>query len=200
MNAFKWLGIAAAVVVGWFALGYISLVNNDESVNGKWGEYQNQLMRRADLFPTLGQLLDRYKIHEEKVQLGVAQARTLQVQIGGISREELANSPDLQRKLQEMEKSLTASLNAALVNIRAVAEQQPNLKADTLFAKTMDEVAGTQNRVAVARGRAIEATISYNQTRRTFGLPVSLAMPATFPAKEYYKAPPEAEKNPQLFN
>lgn len=186
--------VALLVVVVFFVIGvglYNGLVGRDENVNGAWSEVQNQLKRRSDLIPNVVNTVKGYAAHESGVFEAVTKARASIGQVAGLDPAQLAGDLSLQKKLLDAEQGLSASLGRLI----AVAEAYPELKANQNFAKLQDELAGTENRIAVARKRAIDATRDYNRSRRQFPT-VILAQLGGFEAKEYYEAPESAQEVP----
>ena len=173
------LGFLILIGIG----SYNNLVTMDEKVNGAWSEVQNQLKRRNDLIPNLVNTVKGYAKHEQDTFTLVTDARAKIGQITNIDAEKLATDPQLQKQLLEAQQGLKSALSRLL----AVAENYPVLKADTSFLRLQDELAGTENRIAVARGRAIKSTKDYNQSIRAFPT-VVLANLFGFIKKDYYEA------------
>lgn len=160
---------------------YNSLVFGEEQVEASWSQVENQLQRRFDLIPNLVQTVKGYAAHEEEVFTQIAQART---QYGGAATvEEAAQAND----------NLTSALSRLLV----VVENYPQLKADVQFTQLMDELAGTENRLAVARQDYNEVVRTFNSDVRSF--PGSLiAGMFGFEKKEYFEAANGAETAPSV--
>jgi LemA protein len=192
MKIGKWIALGAIIIIllsAWSS--YNGLVNRDEAVNGGWSENQNQIKRRNDLVPNLVSTVKGYVAHESGVLEQVTEARAKVGQAVNIDVAKLANDPALQKQLLAAQQSLNASLGRLI----AVAENYPQLKADQGFLKLQDELAGTENRIAVARGRAIKATQEFNQYRR--GFPTNIVAGVIgFERKQYYEAPAEEQKVP----
>jgi LemA protein len=184
---------AVAIVAATLWTGYNGLVSRDEAVNAAWSEVQNQLKRRTDLIGNLVETVKGSAAHEHTTLADLVKERAKVSQAVNVDVSKLVNDPEAQKKLLEAQNSMNASLTRFL----AVAESYPQLKANESFLKLQDELAGTENRVAVARGRAIATTQEYNKGIRTFPA-VFIARFAGFTAKEYYKAPEEEQKAPQV--
>ena len=90
-------------------------------------------------------------------------------------------------------------LTQALRQLFAVAENYPNLKADAQFQTLSSELAGTQNRIAVARGRFVDAVKTYNNAVQTFPGNIFAGMFGFAPSKEYFKAQQGAMTTPKVF-
>lgn len=127
--------IIFVVIALLFIPKYNSLVSAEENVDSKWAQVENQLQRRFDLIPNLVESVKGYANHEQEVITSITEARA---QMGS------ANSPQEQAVAND---ALTGALSRLLV----VVENYPNLKADANFRQLMDELAGTENRLAVAR-------------------------------------------------
>jgi LemA protein len=191
MSKSLWALVFAGFVVLLFWGGYNSLATKNVAVDSAWSEVQNQLKRRADLIPNLVSTVQGYATHEKDVFTAVTEARAQVSQSVNIDASKLANDPALQKQLLDAQNNLNASLGKLI----AVAEAYPDLKAAPNFAKLQDELAGTENRIAVARGRAIAATQSFNSSVVTFPN-VLLAGIFGFQKKEFYVAPEGSETVP----
>ncbi len=172
---------------------YNGLVGSDENVSGAWSEVQNQLKRRNDLIPNLVSTVQGYATHESEVFSQVTEARAKVSQAVTIDASKLADNPRLQKQLLEAQQSLNASLGRLI----AVAENYPQLKANENFLGLQHELAGTENRIGVARGRAIDATKSYNKGIRMFPT-IIVARLGGFTAKEYYEATEAEQQVPEV--
>lgn len=142
--------------------GYNTLQTQDESVTAAWSDVVNQYQRRADLFDNLVEVTKKYASQEKEVFTEVANARSA---AGSIQMTpEMLNDPAAMQKFQDAQ----AQMGSALSRLLAVSENYPELKSDRLFENLQQEIAGTENRIAVARKRYIEAVQAYNGTVRKF--------------------------------
>jgi LemA protein len=142
--------------------GYNTLQSADEQIKAGWGEVLNQYQRRADLVPNLVNVVQGYAAHEKEVLENVTAARS---KVGAIqATPELINNPQALARFQEAQ----GELGSALSRLLAVAENYPQLKADGLFRDLQAQLEGTENRIAVARNRYIQAVKEYNVTVRSF--------------------------------
>ena len=142
--------------------GYNTFQTSDEQIKASWAEVLNQYQRRADLIPNLVNTVKGYAAHEKEVLLGVTEARA---RVGSIqATPELINDPEAFAKFQAAQGQLTSALSRLLV----VAENYPQLKSDANFRDLQAQLEGTENRVAVARNRYIQAVQGYNVAVRSF--------------------------------
>ncbi|MGE7673527.1 LemA family protein [Lysinibacillus sp. NPDC094403] len=160
---------------------YNSLVTAEESVVSKWAQVENQLQRRYDLIPNLVESVKGYANHEKEVIASITEARA---QMGS------AHSPKEQAVAND-------ALNGALSRLLVVVENYPNLKADANFRQLMDELAGTENRLAVAREDYNNEVQAFNKTVKRFPGNLIAGM-FGFEQKEYFKAAAGAEKAPSI--
>jgi LemA protein len=156
------LAVLAAAVLGLSGCGYNNLQSQDEGVKAAWSEVVNQYQRRADLIPNLVNTVKGYAAQEQKVLIGVTEARA---KVGSIQvTPEVLNNPELFKKYQAAQ----GELSGALKSLLAVTENYPQLKSDQNFRDLQSQLEGTENRITVARNRYIAAVQSYNVTVRQF--------------------------------
>ena len=146
--------------------GYNRIQSTDERIKACWAEVLNQYQRRADLVPNLVNVVKGYAEHEKEVLTRVTEARA---KVGAMqATPELLNDEQAFARFQAAQRDLAGAIARLLV----VAENYPQLKADAGFRDLQAQLEGTENRIAVARNRYIEAVQSYNVTVRSF--PVNL--------------------------
>ena len=152
-------GIAGLVVLGLIVIlgltsigSYNKLVSLKENVDSKYSDIDVQLQRRCDLIPNLVNTVKGFTDHESSVLASISD-----------SRAKLAGASSISEKA-EANQELSNSLSRLLV----VAENYPNLKADSQFTALMDNLEGTENRLAVARKDYNAAVESYNKAVRSF--------------------------------
>ncbi len=161
MRALK-IALVGAMVVLLSGCGYNKLQQQDEGVKSAWAEVLNQYQRRADLIPNLVATVKGFAAQEQAVLLGVTEARA---KTGSIQlTPELINDEAAFRKFQAVQGELTQ----ALKSLFAVTENYPQLKSDQVFLNLQADIAGTENRITVARQRYIDAVKIYNTTVRSF--------------------------------
>ena len=160
---------------------YNSLVTMDEGVKAAWAQVENQLQRRYDLIPNLVETVKGYAAHEKEVFLKVTEARS---KVGGattINDKIAANN----------------GLTAALSRLLLVVERYPDLKANTNFIRLQDELAGTENRIAVERRRYNETVKVYNIKIRRFPTNLLAGM-FGFEKASFFEVPKERQEAPKV--
>ncbi|WP_425291867.1 LemA family protein [Caldanaerovirga acetigignens] len=177
--------LAIVVVVAFLLLfafsSYNGLVAAEENVNSKWSQVENQLQRRADLIPNLVETVKGYAAHEQEIFTEVTRAREKLISAGSVAEKAQAD----------------AELTSALSRLLAIVENYPTLKADANFRQLADELAGTENRIAVARMDYNNAVQRYNSRIRSFPT-VIIAKIMGFEKKEYFKAEEGAYEAPKV--
>jgi LemA protein len=155
-------GLLALASLGLTGCGYNTIQTQDEAVKAAWSEVVNQYQRRADLIPNLVNTVKGYAAQEEKVLVGVteARARATSIQL----TPELLNDPEALKKFQAAQGELTSALKSLI----AVSENYPQLKSDQNFRDLQAQLEGTENRITVARNRYIESVQTFNGTIRQF--------------------------------
>jgi len=184
MTAYKrHLAVLAIVLAAVTASGcsYNKFVSQEEAVKAQWAQVQNQLQRRNDLIPNLVETVKGYATHEEGVFKEIAESRA---KLAG------ATTPADQIAAANQQ-------SAALGRLLVIVENYPNLKANEQFNRLMDELAGTENRLAVERMRYNERVQEYNTSRRQFP---GVLTAKIFSFKDYplFEAPPEARQVPKV--
>lgn len=157
-----WMVCCVAMVTVLSGCSYNQFQTQDQAVKAAWAEVLNQYQRRADLVPNLVSTVKGYAAQEKSVLLGVTEARA---KVGTIqATPELVNDEAAFKKFQAAQGELTSALKSLI----AVSENYPNLKSDQNFRDLQAQLEGTENRIAVARNRYIDAVRSYNVTVRSF--------------------------------
>lgn len=174
------IAIVAIVSMSLFSV-YNGLVSSDEAVSSAWSQVENQLQRRADLIPNLVNTVKGYASHEEKIFTEVTK-----------SREKLIGAGTIEDKA-EANQELTGSLSRLL----AIAENYPELKADANFRQLSDELAGTENRIAVSRMDYNNSVQLYNTKIRRFPTSIIAGM-FNFGPKDYFEAAEGAKEAPKV--
>ncbi|MCX8601862.1 MULTISPECIES: LemA family protein [unclassified Gilliamella] len=149
--------LVLVIIAAFFCFSrYNGIQTRDEGVAAAWSEVVNQYKRRADLTPNLVNAVKGYTTHEKEVLTQVTDARS---KVGSIQiNADQLTDPALFAKFQQAQ----SELSTALSHLIAVSENYPDLKASSLFQDLMSQLEGTENRIAVARGRYIQAVQSFN--------------------------------------
>jgi len=178
-------GVIALVLIGslyFFVTGnYNTFVSLDESVKSSWAQVENQLQRRFDLIPNLVETVKGYAKQEKDVLIEVTNARA---KVGGA-----ASVPE---KI-----SANNELSSALSRLLVVVENYPDLKSNQNFIRLQDELAGTENRIAVERKRYNDAVKTYNIAIRSFPANLLVGM-FNFQSATFFEAPATAKAAPQV--
>jgi LemA protein len=172
---------AAVLLVGTCVGSYNRLVQAEESVDGAWSQVENVLQRRADLIPNLVETVKGYAAHEREIFTEVAEARSRLLGARDPAQVELEN----------------ARLESALGRLLAIAENYPQLRASENFRALQDELAGSENRIAVERMRYNEAVRGFNARIRRFPTRI-IASAAGFDRKTYFEAERGAREVPKV--
>ena len=160
---------------------YNRFVGQEEAIKTQWAQVENQLQRRNDLIPNLVETTKGIAQQEKDVFGQIAD-----------SRARLAGARTPEETIQAANQQ-----SAALARLLVVVENYPQLRSSETFNRLMDELSGTENRIAVERMRYNERVQEYNTARRQFPANVTAGL---FGFKEYplFNAPPEAERAPKV--
>jgi LemA protein len=181
----KWiLGLVGfLLVIFLICMGsYNSLVSSNEAVEAQWSQVENVMQRRFDLIPNLVATVKGYAKHEKDVleevtrlrsQWGAAQTRDAKVQTSD-------------------------QLEGTLNHLMVVLENYPDLKANEGFLKLQDELAGTENRIAVERQRYNEDLQDYNVKVRSFPSNIMASIFGYQRKDAYFKAVTGADQPPKV--
>jgi LemA protein len=192
----KWLGCLAVlalvvlVVGGMLVMGYNSLVQLGQGVDAQWANVENQYQRRADLIPNLVSTVRGAADFEKSTLEAVVNARA---SVGQVNVGNLPNDPAAFARFQAAQDSLSSALSRLMV----VVERYPELKANQNFRDLQVALEGTENRIAVERGRFNETAQAYNTARLRFPT-VLFANLLGMREKAYFKAAPGSEQAPSV--
>ena len=175
------IGAVILLIAGLLISKYNSMVTMSEKVDATFSDIDTQLQRRADLIPNLVSSVQGYMAHEQEAIAKVTDART-----------KLVNASSVEEKGQA-DTQLTGALN----NLLAIAENYPDLKANENFNTLMDELAGTENRVATARKDYNDIVKEFNTLIKRFPNSLLAGM-FGFSEREYFKAEEGANEVPKV--
>ena len=176
------LGVIALVIILSLVGLYNGIVSKNEAITASWAQVENQLQRRNDLIPNLVNTVKGYAAHEKSVFEEVTAARSAWAKAGTVDEKVKAAS----------------QVDSALSRLLLVAENYPNLKANDTFLRLMDELSGTENRIAVERMRYNQAVRDYNVTVRMFPGNIVAKRFGYKIATEYFKAEEKAKGVPEV--
>src|SRR5213082_2694304 len=173
------LAVATTPLAG---CSYNTLVSQEQAIKAQWAQVENQLQRRNDLIPNLVETTKGFAQHEEAVYKDIADSR---------SKLLAAKSP---------EETIAAAnqQTSALGRLLAVVENYPQLKANEQFNRLMDELAGTENRLAVERMRYNEKVQAYNTSRRQFPANITAGIFGFKGDYKLFEAPESAKVAPKV--
>ena len=181
--------IAAFTVLS--GCGYNEVIDQDETVKATWAEVQNQYKRRADLVPNLVKVVQGAANFERETLQKVVEARA---SVGSLKVD--SSTIEDPQKLQEFE-AAQAKLGGALSRLLVVSENYPDLKSSASFRDLQSQLEGTENRIAVARGRYIEAVAGYNKVVLRFPTSIGASLRGK-KERPTFTGNPEDEKAPEI--
>jgi LemA protein len=154
--------ILFALTLSLTGCGYNQFQSQNEQIKASWSEVINQFQRRADLIPNLVNVVKGQADFEQSTLLSVVEARSKATAIQVSPA--LVNDPQALQKYQQAQQNLSGALSRLLV----VSENYPALRANQAFIDLQAQLEGTENRIAVARHRYIQAVQEYNVTVHSF--------------------------------
>lgn len=196
------MGLALAAIIIASVVSFNGLVSKEEAVFGAWAQVESTLQRRADLIPSLVETVSAYVKHERETLESVTRMRAEAVdQIVSdqsalrSALEDVAGLED-ESAMAALQKA-NAKLDRALVDVMALAEAYPELRASDQFLELQGQLEGTENRINVARLRFNETVEQYNGAIRRVPGSV-LAGLGGFRRKAYFKAEESASQKPTV--
>lgn len=183
-KAWFWIIVVIVILGLWFFSSYNGLVKREIAVDKAWSDIEVQYQRRFDLIPNLVNTVKGYSGLEERVLTEITEARSRWQ--GAVS------SGDTNSAV-----AAAGQVEGALSRLIAVAENYPDLKASQTYLSLMDELAGTENRVAVSRTRYNEAGADYNYAIRRIPTSIVASM-FGFEKKTLFEAKAGASEVPEV--
>jgi LemA protein len=174
--------IAVAAATALPGCAYNQLTAQEEAIKSAWGEVQNQLQRRNDLVPNLVETVKGVAGQEQEVFGRIAE-----------SRAKLAGARTPAETMAAANEQ-----SAALARLLVIVENYPQLRSSESFNRLMDELSGTENRLAVARRRYNEAIQAYNTLRKQFPSNITATVFGFSGDYPYFEAPPETRDVPKV--
>ena len=178
------IGVIVLLAVFWFFGTRNSLVSLKEDVEMQQSQIETTLQRRSDLIPNLVATVKGYTTHEEEVFTEIADARS-----------KLAGS--IESGDMEGISEANNALDSALGRLLAISENYPDLKASEQFIALQDELAGTENRIAVARQYYNEKVKTYNTTVQKIPTSIVAGISGYYPM-QYFEADESAKEVPEV--
>jgi LemA protein len=185
MKALIVLGVVVllALIIGGSLMGARNdLVTEREAVKAAWSQVDVVLQRRVDLIPNLVETVKGAATHEEKVIGEVTEARA--AMMGAKTPQERINA--------------NSQLDGALGRLMVVVENYPNIKANENFMHLQDELAGTENRIAIERRKYNEVVQKYNTDIALFPKNIAASMFGFQREDAYFKADTAAKDAPKV--
>lgn|SRR5690348_6571495 len=173
--------VLVAAAVGLSGCSYNRFVSQDEAIKAQWAQVENQLQRRNDLIPNLVETVRGTAQQEQSVFGQIADSRAKLA--GAKTPQETINAANEQ--------------TAALARLLVVVENYPQLRSNDSFNRLMDELSGTENRLAVERMRYNERVQEYDTMRRRFPSNITARI-FGFEDHPYFNAPPAAQQLPRV--
>ncbi|UCB46958.1 MAG: LemA family protein [Spirochaetota bacterium] len=173
--------VLGVIIGGWYIGIRNTLVTMEENIDGNWAEIDNQLKRRADLIPNLVNTVKGFATQEREVFTQIAEARA---KLAGART--VGESADGYNQLQ-----------TALGRLLVIVERYPELKSNVNFLRLQDELAGTENRIAVARKRYNDSVRLFNTKIRRFPSSI-VARRMGYEQKEYFEIEEQAREVPEV--
>jgi LemA protein len=174
--------LLAWIVGGQYVSIRNSLVQQRNAIDGQWADVETQLQRRADLIPNLVATVKGIASHETEVFKDIADARA--ALIGGRTPQEKIQAND--------------QISSALSRLLVISENYPQLRSNENFLQLQDEIAGTENRIAIERRKYNEALQTYNANIEMFPNNVVASMSGFTRNDAYFKTEPGARTAPKV--
>ncbi|HOK55797.1 MAG TPA: LemA family protein [bacterium] len=181
LNVLLWT-ILLIFIFGIFVYQYNRLVYLDQKVKSSWAQVENVYQRRNDLIPNLVEVVKGYAKHEKELFIQVTEARTKWQNAKSISEKETA----------------AGEIDRVIGRLLLVVENYPQIKASTNFLSLQDELAGTENRIAVERRRYNIAVEEYNRIAKSFPTFIFVKIFGFDKEKSYFQAEKGSEKAPEI--
>ncbi|HVI07602.1 MAG TPA: LemA family protein [Candidatus Binatia bacterium] len=170
------------IVFGQYVSTKNTLVSKNEAVKAAWSQVDIVLQRRADLIPNLVETVKGYAQQEQTVFGDIARARSALLSAGTPQEKIAANG----------------QLDGALGRLLLVVENYPQLKSNENFLRLQDELAGTENRIAVERKRYNDTLRDYNTYVQQFPNSFFAGMAGFKPNEAYFEASPASREAPRV--
>jgi len=178
---FFWL-VFLIIIFFFFIFQYNRLVSLDQKVKSAWAQVENVYQRRSDLIPNLVEVVKGYAKHEKELFISVTEARTKWQNARSIYEKEIA----------------AGEIDKAIGRLLLIVENYPQIRASANFLSLQDELAGTENRIAVERRRYNLAVEEYNRVAKSFPTFIFVRMFGFEKEKNYFQAEKGSQKPPVI--
>jgi LemA protein len=189
------VALALFVSVAASGCGYNTLQSKQQNVKAKWSNVESQLQRRADLIPNAFEAAKAAGVQEQEVfgQIADARSRLLNATSAQPQGEGGDRTPEQKQAIIDANNSFGGTIGRLL----SLQENYPQLRSSESFQKFQDELTGTENRIAVARGDYNTAVQDYNTTRGSFPTVIAAKIYG-FKEEPYFKAEEGARQAPKI--
>lgn len=189
------LTIALVAAFGLSGCSYNELTAKQQNVRGKWSNVESNLQRRADLIPNLVETAKMAGVQEQEVfgQIADARSRLLNAQQQPAAGENGDKTPEQRQAIIDAANSFGGTIGRLL----SLQESYPQLRSSEAFMKVQDELAGTENRLNVARQDFTTAAQDYNTTRNSFPTVLTAGL-FGFKEEPYFQADPASRTVPTV--
>lgn len=189
------LTIAVFAAFGLSGCSYNELTAKQQGIKGKWANVESSLQRRADLVPNLVKAAQMSATQEQEVfgQVAEARSRLLNAQQATPQGEGGDKTPEQKQAILEANNSFGGTIGRLL----SLQEKYPDLRSNELFANVQTELAGTENRISVARTDYNNAVTDYNTARNSFPAVLTAGL-FGFKEEPFFEADPAARTAPDI--
>lgn len=174
------IGVLVVIIIAFFSIGN-GIVKEQNSVDSAFADIDTQLQRRNDLIPNLVSTVKGYAAHEEKIFTAISTAQSAMTKAETVTDKAAAND----------------QVSSALNGLLRLQVSYPDIKADKQFTQLADELAGTENRIAVARTRYNDVVKTYNNKVTLFPTSIVAGMRGAT-KKDFFKASESAKNKPSV--
>jgi LemA protein len=189
----------ALIIGGWAVGGYNTLIGKRNQVDNRWAQVENNLQRRADLIPNLANSVKGIANLEQNIYTRIADARAKMLSPTATPEEKIDANNEMTQAARDAGLLPSGGILGQGGRFLSITEQYPQLKSDQSFLRLQDELAGTENRLAVSRKDYNDAVTDYITAKQTFPTVILASlMRGTFPDKPFFKAEEPARRAPTV--
>jgi LemA protein len=189
------LTIAMVAVFGLSGCSYNDLTAKQQGVKGKWANVESSLQRRADLIPNLVKAAQMSAVQEQEVFGQIAEARSQL--LNAVQAAPAGQGGDKTPEQKQAVLDANNSFGGTIGRLLSLQENYPQLKSNELFMNVQTELAGTENRINVARTDYNAAVTEYNTTRNSFPAVLTAGL-LGFKEEPFFQAEQSAHTTPDI--